>query len=960
MPALAVVGAVAVLPGSVGGGTVHEPEGWSALPAAARGAVSTALGRDDARFAVRPAGTGLVARNGGHGLRIRFDRTGVGLSLRGEPLHVRLAGIGRGEALTTLARDVAPVATANRVEYRRGEVTEWYTNGPLGLEQGFTVDRRPAGGGPLTLALALSGALARDASATGTEARFGPLAYRGLVVNDATGRLLPARLALASGRLSIRVDDADAAYPVRIDPFFQLAKLTASDGVDGDALGYSIAVDGDTVVAGAPGATVGGLANKGAAYVFVKPAGGWSDATETAKLTASDGGVGDNFGQSVAVDGDTVAVGSPDARAVYVFAEPADGWVDATEAAKLTASDGAPGDRLGWSVAIDGDTVAAGAYDADIGGQSNQGAVYVFVEPGGGWADTTQSAKLTVSDGASGDLLGWSVAVDGDTVAAGAGVNADPGSVYVFVRPGAAWADATETAKLTASDGAAGDGLGYVVSLDGDTLAAGALQAGSGRGAVYVFVRPGAVWGDTTQTAKLTASDAAAHDQLGYSVGLDGDTIVAGADLATVGGRAAQGAAYVFVRPSGGWTDATETAKLSASDGVADDALGESVGVSGDLVVASAVGNWDDSSTGEENQGQVYAFADESAPDPPTGVTATAGDRQATVSWTAPGDEHGAVTGYTATASPGGATCTAAATSCTVTGLTNGTSYTFTVHSSNDVGDSAESSPSAAVAPRTVPGAPTGVSASAGDGRATVSWSAPASDGSAAISGYTATASPGGAACSTSGSTSCTVTGLDNGTGYTFTVTAANSAGTGAASSPSASVTPAGSGGGGGGSAPPATLLPALVPPAAVDTFAPTAPRISARLLRGRLVLSWTGSTDDVGVVRYRVERDGALVRTAPATADSVTLGLRSGVYLVRAVDAAGNESAGALRLVATRVVRPSGLPRAIPRWAWHLLLWQLDRDRGPRPKAAPHKLPRWYGPWRHWRLNQLRLQLTT
>ena len=126
----------------------------------------------------------------------------------------------------------------------------------------------------------------------------------------------------------------------------------------------------------------------------------------------------------------------------------------------------------------------------------------------------------------------------------------------------------------------------------------------------------------------------------------------------------------------------------------------------------------------------------------------------------------------------------------TVTGLTNGTSYTFTVTATNSVGTSSASSASSAITPAGVPGAPTDVSASAGDGKATVSFTAPASTGGAAISSYTVTASPGGATASGS-SGPITVSGLANCTSYTFTVTAANSAGTGASSSASSPVAPA-------------------------------------------------------------------------------------------------------------------------------------------------------------------------
>tara|TARA_Y100000588_G_scaffold111346_1_gene122087 strand:- start:1005 stop:1769 length:765 start_codon:yes stop_codon:yes gene_type:complete len=119
-----------------------------------------------------------------------------------------------------------------------------------------------------------------------------------------------------------------------------------------------------------------------------------------------------------------------------------------------------------------------------------------------------------------------------------------------------------------------------------------------------------------------------------------------------------------------------------------------------------------------------------------------------------------------------------------VTGLTNGTQYRFEVTATNSVGTGSASSPSNAVTLPTVPGAPTGVSATGGNAEATVSWTAPASDGGAAITQYTVTSSPGGITATTVG-TSATVTGLTNGTNYTFTVTASNSLGTGSSSSAS-------------------------------------------------------------------------------------------------------------------------------------------------------------------------------
>ncbi len=180
-------------------------------------------------------------------------------------------------------------------------------------------------------------------------------------------------------------------------------------------------------------------------------------------------------------------------------------------------------------------------------------------------------------------------------------------------------------------------------------------------------------------------------------------------------------------------------------------------------------------------------------PGAPTIGTATAGNTQASITFTAPGSDGGSsITGYTATSSPGGLTGTCAASPCTVTGLTNGTAYTFTVTATNAVGTGTASAASNSVTPSTVPGAPTGVTASsATPAQATVTFSAANNNGSA-ITGYTVTSSPAGGVDSNAGTTALShvITGLTNGTAYTFTVTATNADGTGPVSSASNSVTP--------------------------------------------------------------------------------------------------------------------------------------------------------------------------
>jgi hypothetical protein len=314
--------------------------------------------------------------------------------------------------------------------------------------------------------------------------------------------------------------------------------------------------------------------------------------TQEQKLIASDGAANDVFGISVALDGDTALVGAVLADvngnnnqgAAYVYGRVGDDWV---EQAKLTASDGAANDQFGFSVALDGDTAVVSAPLAGVDGNAGQGAAWVFTRSGGTW---TEQAKLTASDGAAGDQFGISVTIADDTALVGAwfadvGANTNQGAAWVFTRNGETW---TEQARLVAAEGLPNDRLGYSVALQGDTALVGAQHANVGgnanQGAAYVFTRTGTDWIEQT---RIIASDGAPNDLFGISVTLSGDTAVIGAPSANVGGNAFRGAAYVFVGADSSWV---EQAKLIAEDGVAFDQLGWSVELDGNTALVSAPG----------------------------------------------------------------------------------------------------------------------------------------------------------------------------------------------------------------------------------------------------------------------------------------------------------------------------------------------------------------------------------
>ena len=431
---------------------------------------------------------------------------------------------------------------------------------------------------------------------------------------------------------------------------------------------------------------------------------------QIAKLIPSDGAASDNFGNSVAVDGDTMVAGAPgdgnDTGAAYVFVRQSGAW---SRVAKLTAYNGGGGDAFGKSVAMDGDTVVVGATGDDDNG-SNSGAAYVFTKPSsGGWATTTETAKLTASDGAIEDGFGYSVAVEGDTVVVSAYGDDDngggSGSAYVFTKPATGWTSTSTAAKLTASDGAGGDRFGKSAAVDGDTVVLGAHwddDNGSKSGSAYLFSKPASGgWAATNETAKLTASDGDADDRFGTSVAVDGETVAVGAWVDDDNGPYS-GSVYVYNKPgNGSWVTATEGAKLIASDGASGDWFGGSVSLDGDRMVVGASGDDDNGS----RSGSVYVYerqygawsriaklkASDGAIDDEFGIS-VAVDGDAAVVGAHWDDDNGSKSGSAYvhavpdwTAIPNSAVGEDNATSYTVTSLTNGVNYRFKIRATNSV-----------------------------------------------------------------------------------------------------------------------------------------------------------------------------------------------------------------------------------------------------------------------------------
>lgn len=354
----------------------------------------------------------------------------------------------------------------------------------------------------------------------------------------------------------------------------QSPKIYASDGAAGDNFGAALALSGDTAVVGARHDDDFGM-DSGAAYVI--------DATTGAqlhKLSPSDGAADDLFGYAVGVGGATAIVGAyhdddlgADSGSAYLF-DVATG----AQTRKLLASDGAAGDLFGVSVAMGGSLAVVGAYgDADNGALS--GSAYLFNASTG-----AQTRKLSPTGAAANEWFGYSVGISGNTAIVGSPLDGDlgagSGSAFLF--------DATTGAqlrKLLPNDGSAGDNFGISVAISGNRAIVGSYfdsPNGASSGSAYLF--------DVTtgvQLAKLSASDGAAGDNFGASVAISGNTAIVGAPFDNPSGFGS-GSAYLFDVSTGAFIT-----KLVSSAGGVFDQLGSAVAISGGIALAGSFGDND-------------------------------------------------------------------------------------------------------------------------------------------------------------------------------------------------------------------------------------------------------------------------------------------------------------------------------------------------------------------------------
>lgn len=541
----------------------------------------------------------VLARNAQQGFELSIDSAGVAvrdLNARWD-WQLSLARWGYAGALNDLAdRAAGSTGSVRAQEYERqfGEsLSEWYRNSPGGLEHGFTITTPPVtgtvSGQPLVLEMEYRGTytprLLPDSSGFQFLDREGAvqLQYDRLAVYDAAGRVVPAWMQAAESpiegvfTLAIQVDDRGARYPLTVDPYLTVfsAELLASDGGMDDQFGRSVAVSGDIAVVGAPG--------------------------DSPSDPSADPNVYND--------------------AAYIFyrnQDAPDGW---GEVIKLEPPDGSNADQtFGHSVAVAGNIVAVGAPTFDEGAQTNRGIVYIYYRNAGGSDQWELVKEVEPPAGMTGDKFGWDVALDGLHLVVGAPNDDNPaalngGAVYIFGRNQGGAEEWGFITSLVQPDPQVNDRLGYAVDIHGDQIVAGApYRLGSGgllnQGAAYVFTVDPDEAGGWSAGREILAGDPASNDYFGWDVAVFHDHLVVGAPLKS----SQHGAAYLFERNVGGVDGWGQVKKLLPLVSTNPAQFGVAVDLDHDSVVVGAY-TWQQS-IAFPSRGAAYIFErNQSGPD---------------------------------------------------------------------------------------------------------------------------------------------------------------------------------------------------------------------------------------------------------------------------------------------------------------------------------------------------------
>lgn len=368
--------------------------------------------------------------------------------------------------------------------------------------------------------------------------------------------------------------------------WYETDVLVASTGGAIDWFAYDTDMDNNFVVLGAPYHDVGSIEDQGAAFVYYFDGDNWA---HEQILTASDGVSGDEFGRSVAIDGDFLVVGAmfknsndkAQTGAAYIFKFDGSTWV---EYQKIVPAEGESYDWFGGAADIEDTVMVVGAHTANVQESSNAGTVHVYYFNGSTWYE---DQELYASDHGTQNWFGISLDLNGkDLIIGSTGddieLNDDQGSAYVF-RYEDSW---SEVQKLTASDGEESDDFGRSVSISGNTILIGSPECEidnvNYQGAVYYFNYSSGNW---SQIQKLSIPTVNSFLSFGIDLALKGDTAIIGAEGQTVGDNTYQGAAFIYTKNGSTWTKDQE---LSASDGKENDYYGNSVSITNNFALVGA------------------------------------------------------------------------------------------------------------------------------------------------------------------------------------------------------------------------------------------------------------------------------------------------------------------------------------------------------------------------------------